>query len=576
MEKILVYSFDEIQAKGFGARLFDIVNCLVYCESYNAKIAFIENQSIPFYADNWSDIFDWSEFLVLTKSEVESKKLPVWLSTPFGQFGKNNNESNSKNSTKPLNKFFTTAFYAKSVQRLFKLHANVQSKVDTLVDQSGFKLSDWVIHFRFSDKVHQVKDRSTTIESAPHDLKWYWQEVANRIQSLEEKQEELKLNQFEHKKEKDPSLDKLNSEISSELESFRVFICCDSEEALQTLPDIDIEITWDKNEDRSGNYCPQSFQHKITKSKRDAETLTALKNWTIMQRSRFLVGARCSYFYRIAELLHFPKPSKNVKDSDMFGSAEYALQSEKLVRPCKMRCYLNFLTSQPIEEIDRCKQELREKGLTTVYNVIHPDWIDGVYQEIINYPSDWLIYAIKHQHSTQSQPFNFKLKESKKIQKELSIAIKDHENGSFCYSFKRTLPDHSKECSCCVCRLDDTMSSFECLEFFSNLTGINLTGKGETFLSMYQKDDWLSTHHDKDKGKVVFVFNFNKNWCVSHGGALHFVKNHGENNQDIYHTVIPKFNCVNIFILDPNNIKDHFVSQVVCNKNRYAYTGWLN
>jgi Rps23 Pro-64 3,4-dihydroxylase Tpa1-like proline 4-hydroxylase len=89
------------------------------------------------------------------------------------------------------------------------------------------------------------------------------------------------------------------------------------------------------------------------------------------------------------------------------------------------------------------------------------------------------------------------------------------------------------------------------------------------FLSKYEKDDFLSVHHDIQKGDISVTCSLTEDWDVSWGGLLHFC-----NEEGVYKTISPKMGTLNVFKLDPENGLDHFVSMVNVNKPRYTFTAW--
>jgi Rps23 Pro-64 3,4-dihydroxylase Tpa1-like proline 4-hydroxylase len=110
------------------------------------------------------------------------------------------------------------------------------------------------------------------------------------------------------------------------------------------------------------------------------------------------------------------------------------------------------------------------------------------------------------------------------------------------------------------------------LKAFSNIVGKKVIGMAEIFASKYERDNFLSIHHDKNNGDYAFILSLTENWNPVHGGNTHFVDEH----KSIYKTVSPKFNTLTIFKLSPDKQMDHFVSRVCCSKSRYAFTGWFH
>ena len=93
---------------------------------------------------------------------------------------------------------------------------------------------------------------------------------------------------------------------------------------------------------------------------------------------------------------------------------------------------------------------------------------------------------------------------------------------------------------------------------------------GEVFLSNYKKNDFLSLHHDINKGDIAVTISLSYDWDPVYGGILHFC----DDEKNIYKSVVPKLGNINIFKLDPNKGIDHFVSPVNVDKNRYTLVAW--
>jgi Rps23 Pro-64 3,4-dihydroxylase Tpa1-like proline 4-hydroxylase len=92
------------------------------------------------------------------------------------------------------------------------------------------------------------------------------------------------------------------------------------------------------------------------------------------------------------------------------------------------------------------------------------------------------------------------------------------------------------------------------------------------FISKYTHGSFLSKHNDSMFGrKYAFVYNLTKDVNESKGGCLQFI----DENDNITHTLLPKFNSLNIF--DVENIKDlHLVNEVVDKTyKRYSISGWI-
>ena len=132
--------------------------------------------------------------------------------------------------------------------------------------------------------------------------------------------------------------------------------------------------------------------------------------------------------------------------------------------------------------------------------------------------------------------------------------------------------NHYKTCCCISCRLNDTIRSFPITDLLCKIIGCKNLIPGEMFISNYGKDDFLNVHHDIKKGDISITFSLNDNWDCTYGGILHFC----DKERNIYKSISPNPGSVNIFKINTEKGIDHFVSQVIVNKNRYTLTSWYN
>lgn len=536
--KILVYSFYKAPKKGFGARIYDILNAFIYSQSVGAELKFNNDEKWLYTTSSWFDVFS-SEFpkTLATKDQVANQyNLIVWPAMWDGTSFKKESEEH----------------YATSLAKLYRLNPQTQAYVNEMVAKSGFVDSDIVIHLRMSDKTKQEASNISVAESAEQDLTWYSNEVLNFCSRVKLFCDESQINQ------------------TTLLP--RIFLCSDSPDALTLMQKLlpNFEITWDVNEYRHNGFIPLAWSDKLSETQMKEEMFNCLKNLEIMKRCIFLIGARASYFFRVAELLRFPGKSVNVKDSDVFGAAEYSTYPP--VRPCRIKSYLNCVNPQ---DFTTFSGEMKNTGMVTIPNFFNPTLAENIYEFLHNsLPDSWLDHSIKYNGLTD---VTFLSNSDPSLKFHTDKAKQCNDEGYFSYHFKRSHGEHFNTCSCAICRLQDTTGSFEFLNTMSLIVGENVSSTGETFLSKYQKGHFLNVHHDKDKGKYAFVLSFNKNWNVAHGGLLHFINHNNTPNATIYKTCIPSFNTLTLFKLpaDQEQKVDHFVSEVTSDKSRISFTGWL-
>jgi SM-20-related protein len=107
------------------------------------------------------------------------------------------------------------------------------------------------------------------------------------------------------------------------------------------------------------------------------------------------------------------------------------------------------------------------------------------------------------------------------------------------------------------------------LDIITKLTGEKITQIMDIFISKYEKGDFLSKHTDNTLGKYAFMIYLNKSWNVSCGGNLNIIKN--DKNID---TIIPEHNkliLMNVY----DELRPHYIDEVICKQDRYAITGWF-
>ncbi|MCJ7637422.1 MAG: 2OG-Fe(II) oxygenase [Nitrososphaeraceae archaeon] len=233
------------------------------------------------------------------------------------------------------------------------------------------------------------------------------------------------------------------------------------------------------------------------------------------------------------------------------------------------KAYKNFVSQHAILLSDDLSKTLEKDYIVTVENFMTPEASKQVLDDIKNFKSEWWEHSILPSTEPGWSRITLSLNDEK-LAENVAIAEKAADEGNFAYHFKRTNDNHYPTCVCYSCKLSSTLSSHEVLTALSFITGKKVTCMGETFASKYERDDFLTLHHDKNKGDYTFILSLSENWNPVHGGITHFVK-----NGNIYKSISPKFNMLTIFKLTPEHQMDHFVSRVVGPGERLAYTGWF-
>jgi Rps23 Pro-64 3,4-dihydroxylase Tpa1-like proline 4-hydroxylase len=202
----------------------------------------------------------------------------------------------------------------------------------------------------------------------------------------------------------------------------------------------------------------------------------------------------------------------------------------------------------------------QETNNITIPNFIHPNVLKDMKEKLENY-EHWIYSILPNNHiwTVQNDP-NIN-------EKQIHECLYHLENKHFSYRFRRTY-DHHRTCTCISCQLNATIENIEVTDILCKIIGVNQLRKGESFLSLYSKDDFLSVHHDIKKGDIAVTFSFTYDWHPTYGGILHFC----DENQ-ITKSVVPQLGSVHLFKVPEKGV-DHFVSCVNVPKNRYTYTAW--
>lgn len=138
------------------------------------------------------------------------------------------------------------------------------------------------------------------------------------------------------------------------------------------------------------------------------------------------------------------------------------------------------------------------------------------------------------------------------------------QSGGFCYRFKRSV-DHVDDCPCYQCEFKHYVS-YVLKDFIEKEYEMENLELNTMFFSVYKSGDFLSMHHDEDRGDVAFVLNLTKYWRPEYGGVFHCGGKYVE----------PTFNTLMLMDLGKTGI-DHFVSEVSARSPfpRIAVSGWF-
>ena len=216
--------------------------------------------------------------------------------------------------------------------------------------------------------------------------------------------------------------------------------------------------------------------------------------------------------------------------------------------------------------------EYNEKGSVTIQDWLKPESAEWVHNFIAKYPSEWWFqstYDQKDVENVQSKRNNLEL-----LQKNSEKAKKAFLDSKFSYDFDRSM-NHHAGCSCDECNFKSWIRSPNTMKWAGSITNEELTGTGELFISRYKQHQFLSPHHDKNKGKIGFVYNITKDWRPEWGGMLHIME---ADYKTVTKVVLPKYNQLTMFSIPKSNGIPHYVSHVVggVSNHRLSFTGWFS
>jgi len=217
------------------------------------------------------------------------------------------------------------------------------------------------------------------------------------------------------------------------------------------------------------------------------------------------------------------------------------------------------------------------KNIYSVTNFLNNEYIINIVDELLKIQEDWW-YVIMKPINNSYDKYNVRYYKNIETNIEFcvnkSYVMNNFNNGNFSYIFKNIEPsEHYNTCYCVCCKFQQYFTSDEVKSELSKIVGEEIVLINETFFSKYENGDFLSVHHDKNKGDYAFILQLTKEWNPSHGGMLHF---YDVKTNNVYKTVNPILNNLTIFKIKDVENTDHFVSMNVGKSSRFAFTGWFS
>ena len=506
------FNFKKRNSGGLGAIIHDVLLAYNYAEQQNMPFGFIKDgYDIPRLNGSIidTDIPDktWHSYFTSFPIIDEKECLECWPQL----FPNKNIVSRNKEE------------YHKLLTKICHFQPHVYDEITALVKSTPFnKETDIVVHIRHTDKLTEVKN---------------FLPIEIYIKECEYALKHSKLT--------------------------RIYVCTDVQSTCETIKNHfkGIDVVWD-NTESTRPLQELRWANKLNKSESHKETMTAFKNLFIMKDSKYLIGGRMSYFFRIGELLGYPNKCVNLQDTDKFGIAPYS-EVNYAIRPFKARAFSNFIN--PLLDTTKYTATYNETGIVNIPLFVSLDFVKSIQNELNTLP--WWHYSVNPNNNVWG------VKEHNAMSINISNECLYHlEKKEFVYRFKKCSDRHYETCCCIGCKLNDTAKSFPVTDMLCKILGYRNLIPTEVFVSNYSMGDFLSMHSDKNKGDIAVTFSLTCDWHPTYGGILNFC----DDKNSIFKSVVPDAGSVNIFKLDKEKGLNHFVSCVNVNKSRYTLTAWYS
>lgn len=213
--------------------------------------------------------------------------------------------------------------------------------------------------------------------------------------------------------------------------------------------------------------------------------------------------------------------------------------------------------------------QYRQSHMISVPNFVNMGTLHAISQELMHF-DQWLYSVVPVGGCSQARfyPPNDPALGERFAECEHHLVQKQ-----FAYRFQRTVVEtHGSGCHCIGCRLSFTLKDATFQTALCQLIGCRRLLPGETFLSLYQKDDFLSMHHDVGKGDIAVTLSLNPDsWDPVYGGLLHFCNE----ERKVVKTWVPEYGTLNVFKISDLQKCHHFVSKVNVAKKRITMSAWF-
>ena len=227
--------------------------------------------------------------------------------------------------------------------------------------------------------------------------------------------------------------------------------------------------------------------------------------------------------------------------------------------------------------IEKLREEFKEKRSLEVLDFLNRGDADRMF-DFLNGGMDetWWSASFLAHDIDGCQPIHLRRipRNEIPIAKMEGAVLESFNSGSFSYYFDRTT-SHATGCHCLECQFKWFLHSPEVLNFIRTVSGEEVTKSQEVFSSRFVGSQFLSPHHDLNKGKIGFVYSLTRDWKTQYGGNLHMME---YDYKTVTRIVTPKYNRLTMFHIPSADGIPHFVSHVVpiVRTKRLSITGWFS
>ena len=228
----------------------------------------------------------------------------------------------------------------------------------------------------------------------------------------------------------------------------------------------------------------------------------------------------------------------------------------------------------PSLEKEKLKDLFTKNKFVEVSEFLSNDYAEYIFQFLNIQPESYWTASFHPVNNNKSVFLKNNSKNQELIEKHKTEVQEVFNKGKFSFFFYSTIGKHPDKCNCSECTFKEFLSGHEIIYFLKEITDVPLLKCSELFCSKYENGNFLSPHHDKNKGKIGFILNLSKNWLPQFGGNLYFME---QDWFSIRKVITPKFN--NLILFDVPSYKGipHFVSHVSpgVQAKRLAVAGWF-